>query len=131
MLRVHQKIEIHKYSNRKYYSLTDRKYLSLEHMAARVCQGHALVVTRKEDGEDVTVDTLATMLATVFRTRRPSPGKQLTVQQWLQDTIRHCWSLDSSGQLVSDVVSEDDDKPEPKKTTTTKKRISSKRVGRA
>ena len=94
-------MKVHKYSNRKYYSLTERKYATLESMCLQVCQGKTLVVTNKTDGSDATVDTMSKILTWAFEHVRPPEGKQTTVQGWLQDTIRHCWQA-QEGKLVSE-----------------------------
>lgn len=54
--------EIRRYGNRKLYDTTDRRYVTLEELAALVAGGQDVVVVDQKTGEDITNPTLVQVL---------------------------------------------------------------------
>ena len=58
-------IEVTKYGNRKLYSKTDKKYLTLNALRDKVRTGTEVKVTDHKTGADVTAKTLAAIVSTL------------------------------------------------------------------
>ena len=74
---------ITRYGSRKLYDTSDRRYVSLETLAAHIRAGEHLRVTDKATGQDVTAQTLALV---VYEQARAGAG--VVTSELLHDVIR-------------------------------------------
>lgn len=75
--------KIKKYANRRMYDSTDKKYVSMEDIAALVKDGQAVSIIDSTTGEDLTVAVLTQLLAT----ETPDEG-DLSPQGLIADLLR-------------------------------------------
>ena len=55
--------KIKKYANRKFYDTTEKKYVSLDELAALIKAGEEVAIEDNETGEDLTASVIAQLLA--------------------------------------------------------------------
>ena len=84
---------ITRYGSRKLYDTSDRRYVSLDDLAAHIRAGEHLRVTDKATGQDVTAQTLALV---VYEQARA--GAEVVTSELLHDVIRS-----GVGQLKNNV----------------------------
>ena len=71
---------IRRYGNRKLYDADAKRYVTLEHLAALVAEGHELEVTDQRTGEDMTSLTLAQALLEGLKERTARIPRQVLVR---------------------------------------------------
>lgn len=75
---------IKKYSNRKLYDTTDKKYISLSRVSELVMSGEEVYIVDSKTGEDLTSATISQLLA---RERDVPPGVLMQLLQKGQGTV--------------------------------------------